>query len=205
MRVGEERGGPFRGARSEDGAASFVRFATLPALPKNGRIVLAGSDCQRAVWVPQNAIPPSPVMAARPGSPAKVPPKRHHPTAGTTPIRRVRPHLPPCSICSFKVRFTSAAMADSISSRPPSFPRPLTPAADSPDPPSRPHRACADRSFVCLAENGLFLDPMTPDCRSTRSQASTTSLLRSVVPPRQQPVHPVCLRHHRRRPRHLPQ
>ena len=58
MRVGEERGGPFRGARSEDGAASFVRFATLPfAKAKNGRIVLAGSDCQRAVWVPQNAIP----------------------------------------------------------------------------------------------------------------------------------------------------
>lgn len=58
MRVGEERGGPFRGARSEDGATSFAPFATLPfAKARNGRIVLSGSDCQRAVWVPQGAIP----------------------------------------------------------------------------------------------------------------------------------------------------
>lgn len=58
MRVGEERGGPFRGARSQDGATSFAPFATLPfAKARNGRIVLSGSDCQRAVWVPQGAIP----------------------------------------------------------------------------------------------------------------------------------------------------
>lgn len=56
IRVGKERGGPFRGAYSEDNGASFTRFATLPfATAHSGRVAVSATDCQHAIWVPEGA------------------------------------------------------------------------------------------------------------------------------------------------------
>ena len=56
LRVGNERGGPFRGAHSADNGVSFTRFAKLPfATAHSGRIAISATDCQRAIWAPENA------------------------------------------------------------------------------------------------------------------------------------------------------
>jgi len=58
VRVGEERGGKFRGAISEDNGEHFKLFPKLPfPTAHSGRVVLAASDCQRAIWLPEDAPP----------------------------------------------------------------------------------------------------------------------------------------------------
>ncbi len=58
MRVGEERGGPFRGAVSADNGQTFSNFAALPFPTANGgRIVISARACQRALWLPKESVP----------------------------------------------------------------------------------------------------------------------------------------------------
>lgn len=58
VRVGEERGGPFRGATSVDNGVTWTPFPTLP-FPgaRSGRVAVSATECQLSVWVPQNAVP----------------------------------------------------------------------------------------------------------------------------------------------------
>lgn len=57
-RVGDERPGPYRGAVSRDGGATWAR---LPALPfreaRRGRVAVSATACDHLVWLPEGAPP----------------------------------------------------------------------------------------------------------------------------------------------------